>query len=82
MPELVEQFHSLDYDLIEMMLADQDSWDRYVAAQWRNIREFIDKNPDDPLTPDFREELRFSPILHTKYQREYLGWGVFALKKR
>lgn len=80
--ELIEQMHSLDYDVIEMMLADQHSWDRYVAAQWRNIREFIDRNPDDPLTPDFREELRTSPVLHTQYQREYLGWGVFALKKR
>lgn len=80
--ELIKQMHSLDYDVIEMMLADQHSWDRYVAAQWRNIREFIDRNPDDPLTPDFREELRTSPVLHTQYQREYLGWGVFALKKR
>ena len=82
LPDLIEQFHSLDYDLIEMVLADPDSWDRYVAAQWRNIREFIDNYPNDPLTDDFREELRFSPILHAKYQREYLGWGVFALKKR
>lgn len=82
LPGLIELFHSLGYDLIEMMLADPDSWDRYVAAQWRNIREFVDKNPNDPLTPDFREELRSSPILHAKYQREYLGWGVFALKKR
>lgn len=81
LPELIRQFHSLNYDLIEMMLADPDSWDRYVAAQWRNIREFIDKNPNDPLTPDFREELRASPILHATYQRVYLGWGVFALKK-
>lgn len=79
---LIEQMQAFDYDVIEMMLADQDSWDRSVAAQWRNLREFIDKNPDDPLTPEFREELRTSPILHTKYQRNYLGWGVFALKKR
>lgn len=79
---LIGQMHESGYDVIEMMLADQHSWDRYVAAQWRNIREFIDNNPNDPLTPDFREELRTSPILHTQYQREYLGWGVFALKKR
>lgn len=82
LPALIEQLHSLGYDVIEMMLADQDSWDRYVAAQWRNIREFIDKNPEDSLVPQFREELQVSPILHTQYQREYLGWGVFALKKR
>lgn len=79
---LIEQMQAYGYDVIEMMLADQHSWDRYVAAQWRNLREFIDKNPNDPLVPEFRQELDTSPILHTKYQREYLGWGVFALKKR
>lgn len=80
LPDLIELMQSHGYDVIEMMLADQDSWDRYVAAQWRNIRAFIDANPDDELTPAFREELQASPITHTKYQREYLGWGVFALK--
>lgn len=79
---LIEQMQSLEYDVIEMMLADQHSWDRYVAAQWRNIREFVDQNPDDPLTPSFKDELRTSPVLHSRYQREYLGWGVFVLKKR
>ena len=79
---LIDQMLSHGYDVIEMTLTDPDSWDRYVAAQWRNLREFIDKNPDDPLTPGFREELRTAPILHAKYQREYLGWGVFALKRR
>lgn len=78
--DLIAQMQACDCDVIEMMLADQDSWDRYVAAQWRNIREFVDENPDDDLTPAFRNELRTSPVTHTKYQREYLGWGIFALK--
>lgn len=82
LPDLIASMQAHDCDVIEMMLADQDSWDRYVAAQWRNIREFVDANPDDELTPTFREELVSSPILHTTYQREYLGWGVFALKPR
>lgn len=80
--EQIAELQSLDLDVIEMMLADQDSWDRYVAAQWRNIREFIGTHPNDELTPMFREELDTSPIQHTKYQREFLGWGVFVLKPR
>ena len=82
LPELIGQMQSVGCDVVEMMLADQDSWDRYVAAQWRNIRMFIDANPNDDLTPMFREELRTSPLEHTKYQREYLGWGIFALMDR
>lgn len=82
LPDLIGEMQAANYDVIEMMLADQDSWDRYVAAQFRNIREFIDKNPNDPLTPEFRKELDTAPIAHTKFQREFLGWGVFTLKRR
>ncbi len=82
LPGLVALFHELGWDLVEMMLADQDSWDRYAAAHWLNIRRFLDANPDDELAPAFREELTRDPLDYLRYRREYLGWGVFALLKR
>lgn len=82
LPALVESYGELGYDLVEMVLADEDSWDRYVAAQWLNLRRFIDANPDDDITPELREELRTSPINHVRYGRRHLGWGVFALMQR
>ncbi len=63
-----------------MMLADQDSWDRYTTAQWLNMRRWLDRNPDDELVPEVRGgELAAEPARYTRYLREYLGWGVFAL---
>lgn len=82
LPGLVAQFHDLGWDLVEMVLADQDSWDRYAAAHWLTIRRWLDANPDDELAPAFREELSTDPVAHVRYRREYLGWGVFALLKR
>jgi len=82
LPGLVTQFHDLGWDLVEMVLADQDSWDRYAAAHWLTIRRWLDANPDDELAPAFREELSTDPVAHVRYRREYLGWGVFALLKR
>jgi SAM-dependent methyltransferase len=82
LPELIEHFAALGYDVVEMVLADQDSWDRYVAAQWLNIRRWLDRNPDDELAGDLRAELATAPAQHARYQREYLGWGVFALIRR
>ena len=82
LPGLVRLFGELDYDLVEMVLADEDSWDRYAAAQWLNIRRFLDTNPDDPIADDLRDELRTAPILHVQFQRAWLGWGVFALMPR
>ncbi|PAY23842.1 SAM-dependent methyltransferase [Dietzia natronolimnaea] len=82
LPDLIGRFQSLGYDVVEMMLADQDSWDRYTAAQWLNLRHWLDRNPDDDLATEVREELTTTPARYARYTREYLGWGVFALMKR
>ncbi|MFF9049365.1 SAM-dependent methyltransferase [Streptomyces parvulus] len=82
LPELIERFGALGYDVVEMVLADQDSWDRYQAAQWLNMRRWLDRNPDDELAAEIRAELSAEPARYTRYQREYLGWGVFALMRR
>jgi SAM-dependent methyltransferase len=82
LPELIESFGRLGCDVVEMVLADQDSWDRYAAAQWLNIRRWLDAHPDDELAGQMRAELSSAPARHARYQREYLGWGVFVLMDR
>jgi hypothetical protein len=82
LPELVELFGDLGCDVVEMVLADQDSWDRYAAPQWLNIRRWLATNPDDELADELRAELTTGPADHVRYRREYLGWGVFALMDR
>ncbi|NUT93773.1 MAG: class I SAM-dependent methyltransferase [Saccharothrix sp.] len=82
LPDLLTQFGDLGCDVVEMVLADHDSWDRYVAAQWLNTRQWLDANPDDELAEQMRAELHRSPVQYVRYQREYMGWGVFALRDR
>ncbi|QZY43666.1 SAM-dependent methyltransferase [Mycolicibacterium austroafricanum] len=82
LPELIERFGDLGFDVVEMVLADQDSWDRYQAAQWFNLRRWLDDHPDDELAAEVRAELDTEPARYTRYQREHLGWGVFALMRR
>ncbi|MFM1722140.1 class I SAM-dependent methyltransferase [Rhodococcus sp. PAM 2766] len=82
LPGLIEQFGELGCDVVEMMLADQEDWDRYTAAQWLNMRRWLDVNPEDQLAPGVRAELTAEPARYTRYLREYLGWGVFALMLR
>ena len=82
LPDLIGQFQGLGYDVVEMMLADQDSWDRYTAAQWLSMRRWLDQNPDDELAPEVRKALDTEPAGYPRYLREHLGWGVFALMKR
>jgi SAM-dependent methyltransferase len=82
LPALIERFGELGCDVVEMVLADQDSWDRYVAPRWLNIRRWLDENPDDELADELRAELTTGPAWYARYDREYLGWGVFALMDR
>ena len=82
LPDLLEQFSALGCDVVEMVLADQDSWDRYEAAQWLNLRRWLAHNADDELADEVRAELTTAPARYARYTREYLGWGVFALMNR
>lgn len=82
LPELLGSFGRLGYDVVEMVLADQDSWDRYEAAKWLTMRHWLDANPDDPFAPEVRAELTSAPERHAAFTRQYLGWGVFALMAR
>jgi len=82
LPELLGVFGDLGLDVVEMMLAGEDDWDRYAAAQWLNIRRWLDANQGDELYDEMRAELTAAPVRHVRYRREYLGWGVFALMAR
>ncbi len=82
LPELLASFDHLGYDVVEMVLANQDGWDRYEAAKWLTMRQWLDANPDDELAEEVRSKLTSEPKRHAAYTREYLGWGVFALMPR
>ncbi|MFU2209318.1 SAM-dependent methyltransferase [Solidesulfovibrio sp. C21] len=82
LPELLASFGHLGYDVVEMVLADQDGWDRYEAAKWLTMRRWLEANPDDALVKEVRAKLTSEPGRYATYTREYLGWGVFALMQR
>lgn len=82
LPQLVASFGERGYDVVEMVLADQEGWDRYEAAKWLTLRRWLAENPDDEFTAEVREMLTLAPVRHVTWTREYLGWGVFALMAR
>ena len=82
LPELFGSFGELGYDVVEMVLADQEGWDRYEAAKWLTMRRWLAENPGDDFAKEVRALLTSEPRRHVTYTREYLGWGVFALMAR
>jgi len=79
LPELLASFGRLGYDVVEMVLADREGWDRYEAAKWLTLRRWLEANPDDELAAVVRDELSSGPARYAAHTREYTGWGVFAL---
>lgn len=82
LPELISSFGKHGYDVVEMVLANQDGWDRYEAAKWLTMRRWLEVNADDELAEEVRAQLTTEPARYAAYTREYLGWGVFALMRR
>lgn len=82
LPELLASFGRLGYDVVEMVLADQEGWDRYEAAKWLTMRRWLEANRDDDFAQEVRARLTSEPERYAAYTREYLGWGVFALMAR
>jgi len=82
LPELIASFNELGYDVVEIILANQDDWDRYEAAKWLTMRRWLEVNPNDDFAKEVRAELSSEPNRYVTYSREYLGWGIFALMSR
>lgn len=80
LPGLLGTFHDAGTELVEMVTADHHSWDRYVAAQWWTLRQWLADHPGDPQSTEVRAFLDESRRTYLTYQRRYLGWGVFALR--
>jgi SAM-dependent methyltransferase len=82
LPELLASFGELKYDVVEMVLADKQGWDRYEAAKWLTMRRWLEANSGDDFAQEVRAKLTVEPIRYATYTREYLGWGAFALMAR
>jgi len=76
------RFEDAGLDLVEMVLATEETWDRYAASQWLNVAQWLDEHAHDPDAADvraIRDHLRRSYLAHG---RHHLGWGVFVLRCR
>ncbi|HVU14073.1 MAG TPA: methyltransferase domain-containing protein [Phototrophicaceae bacterium] len=76
----LDRIESAGLELVEMVLADQDSWDRYVASQWWTVHEWVHAHTDDPEARELHDWIDASRRDYLTYGRRYLGWGVFVLR--
>ena len=80
LPGLSRTVENAGYELVEMVLANDDDWDRYEASQWRAVDKWIREHPDDPDGEEIRQWVSDNRRTYLRFGREYLGWGVFVVR--
>lgn len=78
----LQRFEDSGLELIEMVLANQDTWDRYEASQWKTCHQWLQENPEDPDHAALSEWIASNRRQYLTWGRRYFGWGVFVLKQR
>ena len=75
------RIESAGFELIEMVLANHDDWDRYEASQWTTGRERIREHPDDPDLEEVLKRMRANREAYLRWGREALGWAIYVFRK-
>lgn len=78
--DLPDVLQSADLELAHMIIATRDEFDHYYAQQWMTVHQWLREYADDPDAFAIREWIGRSQRLYLKYERDYLGWGVFVLR--
>lgn len=78
----LDRIEAAGCDLLEMVLANGDSWDRYCAAQWLAVDDYLRVNPSDPEAAELRVWIAKARRSHLEFGRRYLGWGVFVMREQ
>ena len=80
LPATLQRFEAEGHDLVEMLLANSDEWDRYTTSQWLNVTRWLDSHPDAPEAAEVRASRDASRRAYLTDVRRSLGWGVFVLR--
>jgi len=75
------QFESAGLVLHTLIASSDDDWDRYETLRWRALEEWLAENPDDPDAPEIRRRHDQNRDEYLRFQRELLGWAIFAARK-
>ncbi len=78
LPALYDSYEQAGVRLLNMVLTDDEGWDRYQTAHWTNIHRWLEENPNDPDAAQFKMEIEDWKRSYLVY-RGHFGWGVFLL---
>ena len=79
--ETVSAVEAAGLALVTLIASSEDDWDTYESLHWRALEEWLAENPRDPDAAQIRERHEQHRDEYLRYQRELLGWAIFAARK-
>jgi SAM-dependent methyltransferase len=76
--ETVARFESVGLPVVGLIAASQEDWDRYESHHWSAVEEWLAASGDNPEADELREQHARSKALYLRWNRELLGWAIFA----
>jgi SAM-dependent methyltransferase len=80
--ETAQKLDAAGLVLVALIASSEDDWDRYESLHWRALEEWLAAHPNDPDTHEIRERHERARDNYLSYERELLGWAIFAGLKR
>ena len=77
--ELLQLTRQVGLDLVTVVRASHDDWDRYESGNWVGLARWLAENRVHPERAQVLDHLRSSQDEYTRWAREYFGWAMFVL---
>lgn len=77
--ELLQLSRQAGLDLVTVVRASHDDWDRYESGNWAGLLRWLGANPAHPERDQVLDHLRGSQDEYTRLAREYFGWAMLIL---
>lgn len=79
--ELLRITREEGFEIEYVIRASPDDWDRYSSDNWYGLLRWLDENPAHPDRQQVFEHLRRTQDEYFQYERKYIGWAMYVLKK-
>jgi SAM-dependent methyltransferase len=80
LPETIARFESTGVEVVSLIDASLDDWDRYKTLHWLALDEWLRANPCDPQAEEFRERGRRYKERYVSWIRDLMGWAIFVCR--
>jgi SAM-dependent methyltransferase len=82
LPETIERFEAAGLELVTLIDASLDDWDRYESLHWLAADEWLAQHNGETDAEDIRVLNGRFRDRYLRWQRELLGWAIIVGRKR